>query len=100
MLNERIDGHVCVYAHVCMHVCVNVFEKCACVPEGKRASILRLAPIPSFLYQVIWKYYFSSVNIKSKQGQFLVVLFVCLFVFLGPHPRLMEVPRLGVQLEL
>ena len=29
------------------------------------------------------------------------VLFVCLFfVFLGPHPQPMEVPRLGVQLEL
>ena len=30
-----------------------------------------------------------------------VFLFVCLFVcFLGPHPWHMEVPRLGVQLEL
>jgi len=26
--------------------------------------------------------------------------FVCLFVFLGPHLRHMEVPRLGFQLEL
>ena len=26
--------------------------------------------------------------------------FVCLFVFLGPHPWHMEVPRLGVELEL
>ena len=31
---------------------------------------------------------------------FLFSLFVCLFVFLGPHPRHMEVPRLGVKLEL
>ena len=27
-------------------------------------------------------------------------LFVCLFVFLGPHPRHMEIPRLGVKSEL
>ena len=26
--------------------------------------------------------------------------FFCLFVFLGPHPRHMEAPRLGVQSEL
>ena len=32
----------------------------------------------------------------------IVILFIifCLFVFLGPHPRHMEVPRLGVELEL
>ena len=29
-----------------------------------------------------------------------VCVFVCLFCFLGPHPRHMEVPRLGVELEL
>ena len=29
-----------------------------------------------------------------------VCLFVCLFVFLGPHPRHMEVPRLGIESEL
>ena len=34
-----------------------------------------------------------------------IYLFVCLFVylftvFLGPHPQHMEVPRLGVELEL
>ena len=30
---------------------------------------------------------------------FFFVFFVCLFVFLGPHPWHMKVPRLGVQLE-
>ena len=30
---------------------------------------------------------------------FVCFLFVC-FCFLGPHPRHMEVPRLGVELEL
>ena len=28
------------------------------------------------------------------------VFFLCLFAFLGPHPRHMEVPRLGVESEL
>ena len=36
--------------------------------------------------------------------QYLVVypfyLFIFLFAFLGPHPRHVEVPRLGVKLEL
>ena len=27
-------------------------------------------------------------------------IFFCVFGFLGPHPQHMEVPRLGVQLEL
>ena len=31
---------------------------------------------------------------------FVCFLFFCLFVFLGPHPRHMEVPRLGVESEL
>ena len=29
-----------------------------------------------------------------------VCLSVCLSVFLGPHPRHLEVPRLGVELEM
>ena len=31
---------------------------------------------------------------------FFSFFFFCLFVFFGPHPRHMEVPRLGVELEL
>ena len=27
-------------------------------------------------------------------------MYLCIFVFLGPHPRHMEVPRLGVESEL
>ena len=34
----------------------------------------------------------------SKGGR--AFLFVCLFVFLGPHPWHMKVPRLGVEWEL
>ena len=30
----------------------------------------------------------------------IVVLFICLFVFLGPHQQHMEVPRPGVESEL
>ena len=30
----------------------------------------------------------------------LLLLLFCLFFFLGPHPRPMEVPKLGVKLEL
>ena len=43
--------------------------------------------------------------LKKKIATFIttrvsVVLFVFCFCFLGPHPRHMEVPRLGVELEL
>ena len=37
---------------------------------------------------------------KETVTGFFVCLFVCFFVFLGLHPWLMEVPRLGVELEL
>ena len=45
-----------------------------------------------------------SVRIKAK-AEVLIYLFVCLFVylfiiFLEPHPQHMEVPRLGVKLQL
>ena len=36
---------------------------------------------------------------KQSNGFFCFVLFVCLLSFLGPHPRHMEVPRLGVESE-
>ena len=37
----------------------------------------------------------------SSLGRSHKMLFMCVcFVSLGPHPRHMEVPRLGVQLEL
>ena len=53
----------------------------------------------------------SSVDGESRErdwkeislGITVIYLFVCLFVFLsfvGPHPRHMEVPRLGVLSEL
>ena len=37
---------------------------------------------------------------KKKKWVELFSFFVCFFVFLGPHLRRMEVPRLGVKLEL
>ena len=49
-----------------------------------------------------------ALPISSQTSPFAVLLLVYiymyifsfLFVFLGPHPLHMEVPRLGVQLEL
>ena len=37
---------------------------------------------------------------KVKLASFLKDFFFCLFVFLGPHPLHMGVPRLAVKLEL
>ena len=48
----------------------------------------------------------SRLPLLSSDALFLVskcnqcFLFVCLFCFLGLHVRHMEVPRLGVELEL
>ena len=38
-------------------------------------------------------------DLWSSNNQGFVCLFAC-FVFLGPYPRHMEVPRIGVELEL
>ena len=47
---------------------------------------------------------FYSLDGKSYGCMVVIVavlyLFIYLFCFLGPHPRHMEVPRLGVQSEL
>ena len=40
------------------------------------------------------------VEICSLAEVLCVCVFVLLFCFLGPHPRHLEVPRLGVQSEL
>ena len=42
----------------------------------------------------------KSNNMTRLLGVFLFSVLSCLFFFLGPHVRHMEVPRLGVQLEL
>ena len=36
----------------------------------------------------------------SEEYSSVVFTVVCFFCFLGPHPQHMEVPRLGVELEL
>ena len=42
-----------------------------------------------------------TLHPKGGGGTCLVIFFFFFFfVFLGPHPRHMEVPRLGVELEL
>ena len=55
------------------------------------------------VYEAYWSvdksYLFLVTPLPS--ALFVVLLFVCLFfVFLGPHPRHTEVPRLGIELEL
>ena len=58
---------------------------------------------------IISKWVLQSTLNKSKDfyhysyswvGFFFCLFFFCLFVLLGPHPRHMEDPRLGVKLEL
>ena len=40
----------------------------------------------------------STSNILIKRNLFIYFLYI--FFFLGPHPRHMEDPRLGIELEL
>ena len=40
------------------------------------------------------------ICISTKHTKLKLNSFFCLLSFLGPHPRHMEVPRLGIQLEL
>ena len=68
----------------------------------------------SNISSVIWLHYrmglpglFSvspTIDVMSKRMYTIWLIFYftifCFFFFLGPHPRHMEVPRLGVQLEL
>ena len=39
-----------------------------------------------------------SLTVKSSRLSFFFLSFF--FIFLGPHPQHMEVPRLGIELEL
>ena len=47
----------------------------------------------------LWGFHFTR-KFYWKRKVLLFVLFVCVFVLLGPHPWLKEAPRLGVKLEL
>ena len=44
----------------------------------------------------------DTITPELEEAHFLIIFFFCLFFlsFLGPHPRYMEVPRLGVKSEL
>ena len=42
----------------------------------------------------------AKIRTVETEGQNNWVFLVCFFVFLGPHPQHMEVPRLGVKSEL
>ena len=52
-------------------------------------------PYQNFLFYFILRYFILFYFIL-----FYFILFYLSFVFLGPHPWHMEVPRLGAQLEL
>ena len=41
-----------------------------------------------------------KITLLALQGLFLLCFVLLCFAFLGPHPQHMEVPRLGVELEL
>ena len=45
----------------------------------------------------VMRYKFMQID---SYNFFVVVVVVCVLCFLGPHPQHMEVPRLGVKLEL
>ena len=61
----------------------------------ERQHCCRVLKIPLPLSLVFFLYIYNIYSVKMK------ATFVCLFfVFLGPHPRHSEVPRLGVELEL
>ena len=69
------------------------------------AVCLFIPPLLPLFLAVCWRN--QVVSIVSHSLDFTVgifgFLFVCLFVFsvfLGPHPKHMEVPRLGVESEL
>ena len=42
----------------------------------------------------------TSLSLLPKLKDFYYLIFFILFLFLGPHPQHMEVPRLGVESEL
>ena len=42
----------------------------------------------------------TSININLMVKCYVYNSFFCLFVFLGPHPKHMDMPRLGVESEL
>jgi len=54
---------------------------------------------PSF-FVCLWGTYHPKVGGFLSVWRFLLFFFFFFFCFLGPHPWHMEVPRLGVQLEL
>ena len=41
-----------------------------------------------------------ALSVYPELRGFFVVVVLSFCLFLGPHPRYMEVPRLGVELEL
>ena len=55
----------------------------------------------------VWGFSFYGTNffpidpvLSFSEQTFFYSFFVCFVCFLGPYPRHMEVPRLGVELEL
>ena len=53
-----------------------------------------------FLMKKLLRIFFTSLFFKANLFFLLLLLLLLLLLFLGPHPRHMEVPRLGVESEL
>ena len=49
---------------------------------------------------VVWRWYYEGKEVMVMNFFFFFFFFFVFLSFLGPNPLLMEVPRLGVELEL
>ena len=70
--------------------------------EGGRIFIYRTSALSKALGQAMWVR--GDAGMKSRevvyQGFIYFIFCFLSFFFLGPHPWHMEVPRIGVELEL
>ena len=71
-----------------------------CILVGKYPSVNKMSSCPAGITTWSMKQTFNNVGFGVWFGFWGVFLFCFVFSFLGPHPWLMEVPRLGVELEL
>ena len=81
-------------------------EEFPCGSVGLGSSIVTAAPVAS-VQSLVWELRFHSKLLyaagqrtKPLNKTDFIYLFISFFIFLGPHPQHMEVPRLGVESEL
>ena len=88
LIHSSIDGHLSCFHNLAI---VNNTPMDIWVYVSFQISVLILSG------------YMPTGTIAGSHGSFIFrvfCLFVCLFVFLGPQLEVMEVPKLGVELEL